>query len=434
MLIRIMITRALLLLAIVMPLGAQTVYQNNFELGDVAGWSTTVTNASFQRPIAITVAPFDGRQFLGDFGNQIVGYTASALPIHDSIRVELNLFVIRTWDGNAVDDNGPDVFTMRADGRDVLRTSFSNAPDAGQAYPGAYPGSDNRFMMGAVEKGSLGYMEGDAVYRLRIAFAHTAPTLTLSFEAALRDLYPTLANESWGIDSIMIEAMVRRPSSATLVAGTATAAPGEEVLIPIYARNAVELGSSGATSIRTRVRFNASMLLPISPTPQGVIIGNDRVIDMDLPLNIAGDSAIQRLNFRVAVGDDTVTAITLESSTAVGGSISLTERAGLFRVRGLCEDGGTRLFRSQQAALLRAPYPNPVRDHATVEYELAADEYVRIELLDAVGALRSTLVDRPVNAGKHSFEIATSILPSATYRIQMTTGYGVRQQTLVVVR
>lgn len=423
-----------LLIALSLPATAQTIYTNDFESTDVTGWSTTVTNPAYQRAIFRTQTPIGARVFLGDFGSQSIDYTTVGLPAHDSISVEFDLLVIRTWDGNATDIDGPDLFIVRDSERgEVLRTSFSNTVGWLQAYPGAYPSTGNPRMTGAREKQSLGYMEGDAVYHLRIAFAHSGASLAVSFEAALRDRFPSIDNESWGIDNISIEAVTRRPSSANLVAGKAIGAPGDEVLIPIYARNAVELASSGATSIRTRVRFNASMLLPISPTPPGVVEGNDRVIDITLPLNIASDSALDRLNFRVFVGDDTVTAITLESSSAVGGPIALTEQAGEFRMRGLCEDGGVRLFRSEPALLLRAPYPNPVNSRLTIEYEIAADAQVRIELLDASGATQMTVHYDHMSAGIHALGVDTGAVPAGTYQVRISTGSLIRQRSLVVV-
>src|SRR5687768_17494907 len=127
-----MILRAFLLLAFALPVTAQTVYDNGFDAGDVAGWSTTVINPAFQRPISVAMTPVGARTFLGDFGSQTVEYAMSGLPAHDSIGVELDLFIINSWDGNAAGDDGPDLFIVRGDGREVIRTTFSNNVRIGQ--------------------------------------------------------------------------------------------------------------------------------------------------------------------------------------------------------------------------------------------------------------------------------------------------------------
>jgi hypothetical protein len=425
----------LLPLLLVTTLRAQTVYVDGFESGDVAGWSTIVTDPGFQRPITISRTPAASRGFLGDFGNQTVRFATAGLPRHDSVVVELDLYVIDSWDGNRGSGDGPDVLSITdAERGSLLRTTFTNKDELRQAYPDAYPGGDNPATSGASARSILGYAAGDAIYHLRFAYPHTGSSIALTFAAELRDRFPTLENESWGIDNVVITAVPPRPAAATLVAGTAKGAPGESVMIPIYVRDVVSVVSSGATAVRTRVRFNGSMLVPTSPTPMGFMEGRDRVIDIDLPLYIAGDSSIARLSFRVVVGDDTVTAITLEGSAAVGGEITFRERAGTFTVKGLCTDGGTRLFREEPAALLRAPSPNPVRDHAALAYTTAADGPVRLELIDGNGAIVALLVDGMIDAGDHTVDIDAASLPSGAYVVRLRAGGSVAEQRLVVLR
>lgn len=415
-------------------LSAQPLYVNDFESGDVAGWTTTVLDPSYQRVVGIAIAPNASTRFLGDFGNQSVTYTTTGLPLHDSVIIELDLYVIRTWDGNAIDENGPDVFSISDGNRGTItRTTFAGDVERAQAFPGAYPGASYAGLTGAFSVGSLGYDNGgDAVYRLRIAYPHTQSILVLTFAAQLRDRFPTLENESWGIDNIAISVTTPTPASASLHVGSAVGAPDDRVFVPIVIRDAVSVHASGATSIRAQLRFNGSMLMPESPTPIGRMEGRDRVIDVDLPLDIAGDSTIATFNFRVKVGDDTVTTITLESFTAVGGDIALSARSGTFRVRGLCYDGGTRLFRSEASTLLRAPLPNPARDRTTITFDAAGTEHVRIELISAEGAPVRVLHDGVSSGGTMSLD--TDGLSSGRYIVRMHAGYRRSEQVLFIVR
>jgi hypothetical protein len=46
--------------------------------------------------------------------------------------------------------------------------------------------------------------QADAVYRLTVTFAHTAPSVTLDFNGVnLQDI----ADESWGLDNVSVEAI-----------------------------------------------------------------------------------------------------------------------------------------------------------------------------------------------------------------------------------
>jgi hypothetical protein len=186
---------------------ANPVYVNDFETGNTTGWSSS----------AIETTP-SARKFLGQFstGNNAINLTLSGLPTHTNLTVAFDLYVIRSWDGNhnAGGCCGPDAFEVRADGVVnplLLHTTFSNdhpfTRSAGQAYPGPDPAYPPR--TGATEVNTLGYtfadqfipspIPMDSVYRLQIAFPHTAGSVTLSFSSTLAQ---GLGDESWGLDNV----------------------------------------------------------------------------------------------------------------------------------------------------------------------------------------------------------------------------------------
>ncbi|KKK91772.1 hypothetical protein LCGC14_2709590, partial [marine sediment metagenome] len=98
------------------------------------------------------------------------------------------------------------------DGPELLRCTFANGVAPGsdrQSFPDGYLGQAHPRQTGADEVATLGYKtnhpkEGDAVYRLSFALAHTGGDVSLTFAASgLEDL----ANESWGLDNVRIEAL-----------------------------------------------------------------------------------------------------------------------------------------------------------------------------------------------------------------------------------
>jgi hypothetical protein len=106
------------------------VYEEFFGNGAGSEWSIPRTSRS----------PKGGRSFLGPFSQEEVTLQLGGLPTHDEVEVTLELFILKSWDGNS-SCCGPDRWVASVDGgRVLLDTTFSNHPGIAQAYPGPYPG------------------------------------------------------------------------------------------------------------------------------------------------------------------------------------------------------------------------------------------------------------------------------------------------------
>ncbi|WP_165228130.1 putative Ig domain-containing protein [Aquisphaera insulae] len=151
-------------------------------------------------------------RFLGQFGNQTQTLTLSGLPGHDTVHVEFDLYIIRTWDGNGTLYPGPDVWDLRVvGGPTLLHTTFrlpysGEVPAEVQSYPDPYPGGRYLGGTGAAENRTLGYSWGgtpnlDSVYHLSFDIPHTSGSIVLAFSASnLQDL----SDESWGLDNVVV--------------------------------------------------------------------------------------------------------------------------------------------------------------------------------------------------------------------------------------
>ena len=193
---------------------AQVIYSNGFDSPVGPEWSLTTTS----------VTPVGGRTFLGEFVNQTATLTLSSLPAHSQLTVSLDLFIIRTWDGNASGGGvGPDIWDLRVQGGPtLLHTTFQNPQNffagSGQAYPDAYPGGSHPSGTGAAEINTLGYNDQgalqlgpmDMVYKLSFTFPNGASSVALNFSASGLET----SNESWGFDNVVVA--VPEPSSIGL--------------------------------------------------------------------------------------------------------------------------------------------------------------------------------------------------------------------------
>ncbi len=187
---------------------AEVVYTNTFESKQIAGWTTVSGAGEWTNPVQISRTPNGARHFLGEFGNQSATLTLGRLPEHDTLTVSFDLLILRSWDGNA----DPDIWELRADGALLVSTTFSNVVFP-QAYPAPYSVARMDAHTGAAAVNSMGYtwsepdvFDGpmDSYYHLEYSFPHSGPTVNLEFKALLNDVRPFLANESWGLDNVIV--------------------------------------------------------------------------------------------------------------------------------------------------------------------------------------------------------------------------------------
>src|SRR6185295_7167573 len=131
----------------------------------------------------------------------------TGLPVHSTLSLTLDLYVIESWDGNGYGNgsicNGPDIWFVNANGTNLIWTTFESLSCNGtQSYPDNYPNGDYPHNYGATEIGTLGYtgiygFALDAVYHLSFVFQHSGSSVILSFGA---QGLQGISDESWGLD------------------------------------------------------------------------------------------------------------------------------------------------------------------------------------------------------------------------------------------
>ena len=185
------------------------IYSNNFSKSDLANFE-------------------NGRLFVwrndtiaGFYNNEEVAVTLYKLPPHNYLKVSVELLIHDTWDGNKNDSvSGPDYWFMGIDGRDLLRTTFSNTPCVStfclyQSFPNDFF-RQNYPKAGAIETNMPGLCLFGKVenytsrYRVEKLIEHT---VTDSIRFYMRDeLMQTNSpwprcDESWSIANISILAI-----------------------------------------------------------------------------------------------------------------------------------------------------------------------------------------------------------------------------------
>ena len=198
-----------------------TVYTNDFENPDKVGKEWSSTN--------VETTPRNGRHFLGNFTTDKLTFKLDDLPKHDFIRITIELYIMNTWDGNAVFSPrgsriGPDAWKMELEGGiELVNATFSNldfnSPNIikeaqTQSYPSLLPGESHPARTGAAENNTLGFdwpVNGlgpqpvDSVYKMTFTLPHTAGSVQFNFAGA-EGLQPA-DDECWGLDNVKVEAL-----------------------------------------------------------------------------------------------------------------------------------------------------------------------------------------------------------------------------------
>jgi len=93
------------------------IYSNDFSTMDSKNIQST---AGFEE--------YNDQVVLGFFNNESFTLKLNELPDHNAVRINIDLFIHDSWDGNSQGPGGPDVWKMLVDNELVVNTTFSNSP------------------------------------------------------------------------------------------------------------------------------------------------------------------------------------------------------------------------------------------------------------------------------------------------------------------
>lgn len=234
-----------------------------------------------------------------------------------------------------------------------------------------------------------------------------------------------------------------RGATVISIPTTVKGEPRERISIPIVLEQAESIAEVGATTFRARIRFNASMLLPVELQFEGgtpkraaasggiisrTIDGADRVIEVEItndPLPAAPDT-LGWVDAVVLLGDAVTTPIAFDTLFWTDGEVATTTNDGQFELSGYCQVGNDRLIRVEGAFGIKAVTPNPLQSDAEIEFETVENGRTTLEIYDLHGARVATLLDTedlPVqahlarwNAGDRAAGVYYAVLTTPTQR------------------
>lgn len=268
-----------------------------------------------------------------------------------------------------------------------------------------------------------------ATHAMRLRFAprragRTSGSVTFAVDGVTDRPVALLFGEGIGVQADVL-----------LATDTLSARTGEIVVVPIRLLEERQLLLSGARALRTELRFDASLLVPVGATPKGSVRDGKRVIALEnLPTLPGPGGVIAEYQFVATLGDSERTVLELVNSAAIGAEVTVREQPGAFTLLDLCEEGGRRLFDGSGRLALHPNHPNPFNGETRLPFELPTAGPVRIALLDLAGREALLCFDGQLAAGAHSVLLDVHTLSSGFYIVRLESAGRSVQRVLHVLR
>ncbi|MBX3045033.1 MAG: choice-of-anchor D domain-containing protein [Candidatus Kapabacteria bacterium] len=227
-----------------------------------------------------------------------------------------------------------------------------------------------------------------------------------------------------------------RSDSLMIYVKSVEAYPGDIIQVPIYVGAVGSLGISDfINGFSTNMRFNATLLEPLSGFSSSEIIGNERILKIDLPKTFSQDSVLHILEFKALWGNDTISPLILEYTVPSGaGRISITEESAHFKLLGVClQDGELRLFLPGDLSLSQNQ-PNPAQDITRIDFSVLESGNTRIVLSDMLGNDIKVIANGNFAPGQHSVHFHIGDLPPGVYYYTMYTPTNVLRKSMLITK
>ncbi len=223
------------------------------------------------------------------------------------------------------------------------------------------------------------------------------------------------------------------PGEAVIRAGNVTSETGKIVTIPIFLEDTVGFFKSNVSEIQTKMKFNATLLVPWKETPEGTIHNGIREITVSMPYMPDDAGKIGEFSFISTLGNAESTDIILEESKASPGALRFTEKPGSFTLSDICYEGGKRLVFKQSDFYLLC-LPNPAGEKCVFEYGLVENANFTIKIFDIYGKMVKLVEEGFQKAGTYKKEADLSDLSGGVYYIRLKSPALVLTKKLLILK
>lgn len=244
----------------------------------------------------------------------------------------------------------------------------------------------------------------------------------------------TINAEPCSINKSVVVVGIPAFAQATLQSQNIEGYPGDVIELPIILNNQVNIQLSGATSLKSDLSFNSTLLWPMDYANQAIDGSTAKIILENLPLNKSLGEPLTNVRFKVGLGNAEGCNLTLSNAKTVGGVADISLINGHFKLLGVCPEGGPRLINSSGAGLFSL-IMNPSSSNATIEYALNEKGRTKLFITNSIGETVKMIVDMDNKSyGLQKANIDLSGLSSGKYYVVMQTPSMVRTIGMEVIK
>ncbi len=186
-----------------------------------------------------------------------------------------------------------------------------------------------------------------------------------------------------------------------------------------------ELLPTVADSINAKIRFQKTILAPASGNIPFTIEDDSTFIVVST--KVTNNNLIAEIPLIAGLGtvtETTVDIVTLRFIDSKGETVNLTDesRSGLFRLLGICREGGARLVNPEGQVSIVSIVPNPVQESVSITLNLVEKGPTTLHLSDLLGRVQICLYeDCNSSYGTKTINASLEGLPAGVYYITLRT-------------
>jgi hypothetical protein len=204
--------------------------------------------------------------------------------------------------------------------------------------------------------------------------------------------------------------------------------PGDHIILPVTIVSSHDVTVQSATDFIYTLRFNRSLLVPADNSIASRFFGRERTITAIGNRRITpSNESIAQVEFIAALGDTSETIIYFDSIRWSNGEPITTKVSnGLFKLLGICPQGGDRFYDPTGKLFLSTPTPNPVSGVTSIDYQLLEEGETELRVLDLLGRTISTVLHSYQLPGIYHALFDASALTNGLYTLILQTPSQVR--------
>lgn len=213
--------------------------------------------------------------------------------------------------------------------------------------------------------------------------------------------------------------------------------PGDNIKIPIFLSSKSDyLENLNLEGFVTYLKFNSTLLEPIGIFEEDITNGYDRTIKISLPKAPIMDSTLKIIDFKVGLGNDTISNLEIKNSYPLGQAyLKILEDSGKFSLESLCiDDNGVRLFDPLNKLVLEQNIPNPAVNKTKLSFELFENGLTKLYVLNYLGEKVKEILNNNMIIGKYEIEFDVSDLSIGNYYLILKTESSILYRKFQVIK